>query len=110
MAAVERHGRERGSIIRLFRHRRNQEAARVAEEELRMFRTGEPSQAFYPPSEKVIFLSERYKGTIASKKDMKERIREQNETCATLYYLGQMTPQWNRYMFNHLEEVVALLG
>lgn len=110
MVRIERHGRERGSVIRLFRFRRNQEAERLAEEELRMFRMGEPSQAFYPPSEKVIFLSQRQRATVASKKDIAERIREQNETCATLYVLGQMTPQWNRYLFRHLEEVTALLG
>ena len=118
MAAPERHGRERGSVVRIFRYKRNQEAAKRAEEELKMFNKGEPSQAFYPPPENVIFLSEEekfrrnknYRGTIATKEDIENRIREQLETCVVVRHMGQMTPQWRKYMFNHAEEVFALMG
>lgn len=117
MAAPERHGRERGLVVRLFRLRRNQDAARRAEEELTMFKTGEPSQAFYPPPDNVVFLSKearrrnrKYKGTIATKEDIENRIREQNETCVVVERLGQMTPQWWRYKFNHIEEIIELMG
>ena len=118
MAAPERHGRERGLVVRLFRLRRNQDAATRAEEQLRMFKIGELSQAFYPPQDNLIFLSERkksrinseYKGTIATKEDIKKRIKEQNETCVAVEHLGLMTPQWRRYKFNHAEEIFALMS
>ncbi len=93
-----------------------------AKDEIRMY-LGEPSAAFYPPdfsgnTDNVIFLSEarkrkerrNYRGTIATKEDIENRIREQLETCVVVQHLGQMTPQWRRYMFNHAEEVFALMG
>ncbi len=90
--------RDSQAIRTFLRRRRLKDQEERARQEIESFR-----RERIPDN--VIFLAgvrRKYKGTMATEEDIKRRMREQNETCVIVEHLGQMTPQRNRYKFNHL--------
>lgn len=122
----ERHGLEHGFPRSQIIHRKHREQANMARAELEEH-LGEPSEAFFPPHQEepdtigyIVFDSSngktngrvrvrRERETIATPQDVENRMRQQLETCVVVEHLGQMTPQWWRFKFNHIEEIVPLL-
>ena len=124
---MERRPNRPGGYFRSLRRlSENQERATRAEEELRDFQkgVGEPSVAFFPFRENVVFLSDklkkgnesqkREKETVATPQDIESRIREQLERYIELeYYAGhpaKLPLEWRRIGIKYWDEIQALKG
>ncbi len=107
------HGKRGGFIRSFLRHERYQEAANRAEEELRMFNIGEPSEAFFP-QKKSKSRRTKERGTIATAQDIQNRIREQQERYVEYEHYaghpGNLTMPWRRFGVKYRKQIQELKG
>lgn len=124
--SLERKHRPGGHFRSLRRYGQYREAAQRAEEEIKIFKIGEPSEAFYPPFEtdNVIYLADRRKKpqtlevreeeSIATPQDIENRRREQLERYVWQEHVaghrGNLTMALRRFGLRHKDEIKELKG
>lgn len=124
--SLERKHRPGGHFRSVKRFNQYREAASRAQEEIKIFKIGEPSEAFYPLAEhdNIIYLADRPKNpqqsqglekeSIATTQDIENRKREQLERYVWQEHVaghrGNLTMAWRRFGLRHKDEIKELKG
>lgn len=125
---VERKTTSKNRINRIYIKLVKQDLkSQLMEEELRAFKLGEPSEAFFPyvsfeADENVVFTAERKKTSkrhkprerAATAEDIQNRQNEQLEKYVEYEHYakhpGNLTMQWRRFGLRHRGEIEKLKG